>query len=202
MPLFVDPVLSSCHLNESSCLPKNIIQSISLFNISFFFSPFHCVAPFPCALVYWAVDPPGFPQKFSNARLLVSVWLCFGVSLLPWLDNSNLQTQCGSKHHVDQLQITGIPSNTICCAPLRLWAKCTARSYWFENAGQTLSPAGIGLLVLESADHSSRCPAFLEKSALKMALKGCLRPHQLIFLCQPLWVKIYTVYVYLVYAVR
>ena len=132
--------------------------------------PFHCAASLPCALVRWAVDPLGCPQKFSKAPLLVSAQPYFGVSLLPWLDNSSLQSQCGSKHQIDHLQIIGIPSSTVCSASRSLWAIDSARSWNFESGERTPFPPVTGFVASASGDLSWQCLTFLEKFVLRMAL--------------------------------
>ena len=128
---------------------------MSLLNISQFSSPFHCAAPLPCTLVRWAVDPLGCPQKFSKAPLLVSAQPYFGVSLLPWLDNSGLQSQCGSKHQIDHLQIIGIPSSTVCSASRSLWVIHSWK--WRTNpfpACDRLCSVGVGWPLLTMSNFS------------------------------------------------
>lgn len=86
--------------------------------------------------VHLALNPCG---------LNINVWTHFGLPLLPWIGHSSLQTQRGSNHQIHQVQITAIPSNTICNAPRRLWAKSTIGSCWIEGKWHTNRPARFGL---------------------------------------------------------
>lgn len=51
-------------------------------------------------------------QKGFQKNVCLKVPGCLVFSLLPWLNNSSFQTQYDCKHHVDQLQMADIPSNT------------------------------------------------------------------------------------------